>query len=174
MRIFGILIAVSLFGCASVVPSDPQEAKQRLSTDLGIPASQILSIQPCIFAVTPSYIRKAEFTECAFVQTVDTAFVARAIPKAERFEKTVELPYPKIKGFNLRKWGVGASQIQFMMEPSIVTVHLKSGGKESMDRTEEIEKVAAFLRSKSVPKVESPGRVDPAISGSFPVFIPVR
>lgn len=174
MRIFGILITVCLLGCASAVPADPQEARQRLATDLGIHASKILNVQPCIFAITPGYIRKAEFTECAFVQTAETAFVARVLPKSERFENTVELPYEKLKGFNLRKWGLGASQIQFMMDPSVITVHLKSGGKESMDRTEEMDKLAEFLRSKSVPEVESSGRVDPAISGAIPIFIPAR
>lgn len=169
-----VIISLILSGCASLVPSDPLVAKQKLAADLELQSSEILSVRPCIFAVTPKYVRNALFFECAFVETKRTAFVARAVPKENRFEKSVVLTYSSLTGFNLRNWGLGASQLQFITESSVISVHLKSGGKESVDQPAETKRVAAILRESSVPEVESPGRVDPASNYSIPVFIPVR
>ena len=160
--------------CDSSSERSPKAAREKLSRELQLGPTQITALWPCIFAVTPVYIRRAEFTECAFVQTDSASYVARAIPSEQRFEKVEVLSYSTLRGFNLRNWGLGASQLQFLKDGMVVTVHLKSGGRESMDQPSETAKVAAHFRSKNVPEVESPGRVDPAVSSVIPIIIPVR
>ena len=174
MRCFFIFCSFLLASCATLVPGDPQAAREKLSSDLRLDPATIAAVWPCIFAVPPHYVRRAEFTECAFVQTESAFYVARVVSSEQRFVTAEVLPYSTLKGFNLRNWGLGASQLQFLKGEMVVTVALKSGGKESMDRPSETAKVAAYLRSRNVPEVESPGRVDQAVSSTIPIIVPAR
>jgi hypothetical protein len=171
-----LLFSILLAGCASMVPSDPQAARAKLARDLRVDAGSITSVIPCIFAVTAPYITRAQFTECAFVETQNELVIARALNREARFEKAIALQSSSIKGYNTRNWGLGASQLQLFTEKEVITVHLKSGGMESMDRPEETGRIAALLRARGVPSAESPGRVDQIPSGTVvaPVFVPTR
>ena len=84
---------VLLAGCTSLVPSDPAEARKKLSTDLGLDIAGVIAVHPCTFAVTPPYIRRAEFVECALVESHKGFIVARAIKDQARFEKGEILLY---------------------------------------------------------------------------------
>lgn len=169
-----LLLTTILNGCASLVPSDPQIAKKKLAADLGLVEESILAVKPCTFAVTPPTVFRAYFSECALVETATVAYIAKAIPQEGRFEKSVSLVYSTLTGFNLRNWGLGASQLQLVVDSNVVSIHLKSGGKESMDRPEESQRLAASLRSKGVPEIESRGRVDSNVGSTIPIFIPAR
>jgi hypothetical protein len=167
------LCALLFAGCASLVPADPAEAKKKLAVDLGLELTEVHAVRPCAFATTPIYVRRAEFVECALVQTNQGFVVARAVKEQARFESAVVLPFPGVQGYNLRIWGL-AAQLQFVTASGVVSVHLKSGGRDSMDQQEEARKVASVLREKGVREIESPGRVDPAVNSLIPVLIPVR
>ena len=43
-----------------------------------------------------------------------------------------------------------------------------------MDQPKVAKRVASILRSKGIREVESPGRVDQAVSGIIPIFIPAQ
>jgi hypothetical protein len=160
MRLLITVCCFVLTGCTTLVPSDPQAAREQLARDLNIPANTIIEVWPCIFAVTPPVVRRAEFTECAFVQTEQAAYVARAIRSQKRFKKAVVLDYAKVRGFKLRNWGIGASQLQFMQDTYVVTVGVKVAGPETPARPAENARIAEYFRKKGVSEIESPGRVD--------------
>lgn len=174
MRMMLYLVVISLSGCASLLPTDPSEARAKISSDLKLPAQKIESVTPCTFALTPHYVRRAQFTPCAFVVTSDAIHIARAVTNEQRFAPTLDLRYGDLRGFNLRIWGLGATQLQLLREDATVSIHLKSGGQESPDQPEEARRVAALLAARGVREVPSPGRVDPAVDTVIPLIIPAR
>lgn len=170
-----IFLSILLSGCASLVPADPQEAKAKLASDLGIQKTAIQSVRACVFAVAPTYVKRAEFLECAYVETEKAAYIARAIKDQQRFEKTLTLPYASLGGFTLQTWGIGVSQVQLFNGAYIISFHIKSGGKESIDLPAETDKIVAVLRAKGVRELASQGKTLPIVDGgAVPIFIPVR
>ena len=113
-RLIGVFIFL-LAGCTSLVPSDPEEAKKKLAGDLRLDISGVIAVHPCTFAVTPSYVRRAEFVECAFVETDKGFIIARAIKDQALFQKEEILLFDEIDGFNLRIWGLVLHNFSLLM-----------------------------------------------------------